>query len=89
MHGVCLGRAGKVCFRKVCEISEVGERPAAIHPGFQGTSRSLLYEVREVTVKFVFSIKELTKEHTPKIGGRTIDISYRKTIKRKRGFECN
>ena len=27
---------------------------AAIHPGFQGTCRSLLYEVREVTVKFVF-----------------------------------
>lgn len=44
------GRAGKVCFRKECEVSEVGERPAAIHPGFQGTCRSLLYEVREVTV---------------------------------------
>ena len=70
MPGVCPGRAGKVCFRKVCEISEVGERPAAIHPGFQGTCRSLLYEVREVTVKFVFNIKEFTFAEKVKAYGK-------------------
>ncbi len=69
MPRVSQGRTRKVCFLKVCDVSEVGERPAAIHPGFQGTCRSLLYEVREVTVIFI-NIKDLTFAEKVKAYGK-------------------